>query len=114
MSFDTSIVGQSWPLFIQASQATIVLFLGALVLSTLLGLLVALMRISHMRILVWLAASFVWIFRGVPALVVLFFTFYGLAELGLKLNALQSGILGLGIDAAAYKAEIFRSGIMSV
>lgn len=114
MQFDFNIIRQSWPLFVTASETTLIVFGASLVLATALGLVLALMRISRVPPLVWVSATFVWIFRGVPALVVLFFTFYGLPALGLELTALQSAILGLGIDAAAYKAEIIRSGIMSV
>jgi His/Glu/Gln/Arg/opine family amino acid ABC transporter permease subunit len=114
MQFDMSVIEQSWPLFVTASQTTALLFVLSLALATALGLVLALMRISGVAPLVWTSAAFVWVFRGIPALVVLFFTFYGLPALGLQLTALQSGVLGLGIDAAAYKAEIIRSGIISV
>ena len=114
MEFDWHVIQESWPLFVTASQTTALLFAASLILATLLGLILALMRISSIPPLVWASATFVWIFRGVPALVVLFFTFYGLPALGLQLTAIQSGVLGLGVDAAAYKAEIIRSGIISV
>lgn len=114
MSFDLHVVSDVWPQIVDGAWTTLLLFGASLVIGTVAGLFLALMRMSSVGPLVWFAAAFGWVFRGLPVLVVLFFTFYGLPELGLQLTPLQAGILGLGVEAAAYKAEIIRSGLMSV
>jgi His/Glu/Gln/Arg/opine family amino acid ABC transporter permease subunit len=78
-----------------------------------LGLILALMRLSRFRALRWLSLGYIWLFRGIPVLVALFFAFFVLGR-QVGLSPLQAGILGLGTSAAAYKAEIIRAGIMSV
>lgn len=92
---------------------TLQLFAAALVLATLLGLLLPLMRLSPRRALRWFSAVYVWVFRGTPVLVTLFFAFFVLGR-QIGLTPLQSGILSLAMDAGAYKAEIIRAGIIAV
>ena len=113
-ALDFSVVSRSWQLILAGSQLTLILFGASLALGTVLGLLLALMRLSPIAPLRWLSASFVWVSRGIPTLITLFFAFYVLPLIGIRLPAVYAGILGLGVDAAAYKAEIIRSGIMSV
>lgn len=113
MELDWGVVGRSWDLLLEGTWLTLVLFVGSLLLGTVLGLLLALMRMSRFSVARWLSVGFVWVFRGVPVLVILFFAFFVVGR-QLGLTAVQSGILGLGISTAAYKAEILRAGIMSV
>ena len=111
---DSSIFATYGPLLFRSGQATVELFVFSLLLGTGLGLVLALMRISPFRVLQTVALAFSWFFRSIPALVVLFFAYYGLPKLGLDLSPMEAGIMGLGIDAAAYKAEIIRSGLFAV
>jgi His/Glu/Gln/Arg/opine family amino acid ABC transporter permease subunit len=113
MELDWGVVGRSWDLLLEGTWLTLVLFVGSLLLGTVLGLLLALMRMSRFSVARWLSVGFVWVFRGVPVLVILFFAFFVVGR-QLGLTAVQSGILGLGFSTAAYKAEILRAGIMSV
>lgn len=71
------------------------------------------MRLSPRRALRWFSAVYVWVFRGTPVLVTLFFAFFVLGR-QIGLTPLQSGILSLAMDAGAYKAEIIRAGIIAV
>lgn len=97
----------------EGTKITLGLFAAALVLATVIGLILAIMRLSPIKPLRWFSAGYVWVFRGTPVLVTLFFAFFVLGrELGL--SAFWSGVLGLGFDGAAYKAEIIRAGIMAV
>jgi His/Glu/Gln/Arg/opine family amino acid ABC transporter permease subunit len=114
MEFDFSIITQYGPLIAESAGLTLQLFVASLLLGTGGGLVLALMRLSPNRVLSALSASYVWLFRGIPPLIVLFFTFYALPQFGVSLSALQAGIVGLGLVAAAYKAEIIRSGVISV
>jgi len=113
MELDWGVVGRAWDLLIDGTWVTLQLFVWSLLLGTVLGLVLALMRLSRFRILRWVSLGYVWLFRGIPVLVVVFFGFFVLGrELGL--SSLQAGVLGLGTSAAAYKAEIIRAGILSV
>ena len=113
MELDWGVVGRAWDLLIDGTWVTLQLFVWSLLLGTVLGLVLALMRLSRFRILRWVSLGYVWLFRGIPVLVAVFFAFFVLGrELGL--SPLQAGVLGLGTSAAAYKAEIIRAGILSV
>ena len=113
MELDWGVVRRSWDLLIDGTWVTLQLFAWSLLLATVLGLVLALMRLSRFRALRWLSLGYVWLFRGIPVLVALFFAFFVLGR-QVGLSPLQSGVLGLGTSAAAYKAEIIRAGIMSV
>ena len=54
------------------------------------------------------------IFRAVPVLTQLFIRYFGLVEIGIRLQPLQAAILGFGINGGAYLAEVFRADILSV
>jgi polar amino acid transport system substrate-binding protein len=62
----------------------------------------------------WLAKAYVELIRGTPLLIQLFFIYYGLPELGIRLNPFVAGILGLGLNYAASEAENYRAGIQSI
>ena len=53
----------------------------------------------------WLAQAYVEVFRGTPLLIQLFIIYYGLPEIGIRLNAFLAGIIGLGLNYAASEAE---------
>jgi len=114
--FDWSVVGRSGDLLMAGTRLTLGLFVGSLLLATVLGLILALMRLSPVAPFRWFAATYVWILRGIPVFVTLLFAFFVARDLpGLGwLTPIWAGVLGLGVDAAAYKAEIIRAGIMAV
>jgi His/Glu/Gln/Arg/opine family amino acid ABC transporter permease subunit len=111
--WDWGLIERSWPLLRDAAWVSIQLFAWSLVLATALGLILALMRMSTFWPLRWVSALFVWIFRGLPALVILFFAFFWLGR-ELDLSPFQAAVLGLGASAGAYKAEIIRAGLLAV
>jgi polar amino acid transport system permease protein len=87
---------------------------GTLVLSTLLGLVWALLRVSEIKALEVPAKIFVNVMRGIPAIVVLFYVYFVLPEFGIALNAIQASIIGLGLTYSAYQSENFRAGICAI
>lgn len=97
----------------EATWVSVQVFAWSLVLASFIGLLFALMRLSNVRALRWIAGIYVWIFRGLPALVILFFAFFWVGRV-LDLTSFQAAILGLGVSSGAYKAEIIRAGILAV
>ena len=102
------------PILMQGVALTIVLTIGSLVLSTLLGLVWALMRVSGITALDKGATLFVNFIRGVPIIVQLFYIYFVLPDLGITLTAMQAAIIGLGIAYSAYHSENFRAGIEAI
>jgi polar amino acid transport system permease protein len=79
-----------------------------------LGFVLALMRRSKSPLLRLPASAYLWLFRGTPVLVQLIVIYTGLPQFGIKLSVVQSALLGLTLNEAAYLAEIVRAGITSV
>jgi polar amino acid transport system permease protein len=102
------------PILLQGVALTIIVTVGSLILSTLLGLIWALMRVSGVRALSGLSAGLINVIRGIPIIVLLFYLYFVLPDLGIALTALQAAILGLGIAYSAYQAENFRAGIEAI
>ncbi|MCI1009263.1 amino acid ABC transporter permease [Pseudomonas oryzihabitans] len=105
---------RSLPLLQQAVVMTIGLGLGAFILGSLLGMAIALLRISKLRLLRTLAFAYVSIFRGTPLLVQILLIYFGLPHYGIVLSPIPSALLALTLFSAAYLSEIFRAGISSV
>src|SRR5215813_7139922 len=102
------------PILLKGCVVTVELTLGALVLSTLLGFVWALLRLSPTRVLSLPAIGIITVIRGIPILVQLFYIYFVLPDLGIQLSAFQAGIIGLGIAYSAYQAENFRAGIEAI
>ena len=93
---------------------TVTVALGALIFALVFGLIVALARVSRWRLLRGLAIAYIEFIRGTPALVQLFVIYFGLPDAGVTPTPLQAAIIGLGINGAAYLAEIYRAGIEAI
>jgi polar amino acid transport system permease protein len=91
-----------------------VVTIGSLLFSTLLGLVWAMMRVSGIPALSWIAKSVVNVIRGIPIIVQLFYIYFVLPDFGVTFTALQAAIIGLGIAYSAYQAENFRAGIEAI
>src|ERR1700729_3084274 len=102
------------PILLQGVWLTILVTIGSLILSTILGLLWALMRVSGVRALALLSAGLINVIRGIPIIVLLFYLYFVMPDFGVAMTALQAAILGLGIAYSAYQAENFRAGIEAI
>ena len=102
------------PILLQGVGLTILVTIGSLVLSTILGLVWALMRVSGLRALSLLSGGLINVIRGIPIIVLLFYLYFVMPDFGIALTALQAAILGLGIAYSAYQAENFRAGIEAI
>src|SRR6187549_2540894 len=102
---------QILPVLWHATGMTVRVTLGAMVVALLLGLLIALMRISPLRPFRYLALAYTDALRGTPALVQLFIIYFGLSDIGIAFDPVSAAIVGLGINGAAYVGEIYRAGI---
>ena len=103
-----------FPTLIRALPVVLELALGAMALALVLGLLVALARISTLKPLRAVAVVFVEVIRGTPLLVQLVYIYFVLPAIGIDIDPVPAGILGLGLNYGAYLSEVFRSAILSV
>ncbi|MGO9148052.1 MAG: ABC transporter permease subunit [Desulfomonilia bacterium] len=102
------------PTLVKATVMTLLLVFITMVISPMGGLFIALGRISRIRILSSFFWCYIWIFRGTPLLLQLFFIYYGLPSLGVTFKPFTAAILGLGLNYSAYLAEIMRGAIESI
>lgn len=97
-----------------AARWTVLLSLIAFAGGAVIGLAVALMRVSETRWPRWLAVGFIRVFQGTPLLIQLFLVFFGADLLGLNLGAWLSAALGLSLNAGAFLGEIWRGSLQAV
>ncbi|BCH62019.1 amino acid ABC transporter permease (plasmid) [Agrobacterium vitis] len=106
------------PYFVNALFAgvvmTVIVTLGALVVSLLLGLMLACLKATGSRTFAVLIYVYVEVFRAIPVLTQLFIIYFGLATIGIKLDPIPAAIIGFGLNGGAYLAEVFRAGIEGV
>jgi len=102
------------PILLEGVKLTVIVTFGALIFSTVLGLVWVLMRVSGYWVLRKISTWAVNILRGTPILIQLFYIYFVLPEIGITLTAVQAGIIGLGLAFSAYQSENFRSGIEAV
>lgn len=95
-------------------QLTVFLTCGSMAIALVLGLLLALARISPSRALRLPTVLFVELIRGSPLLLQLFYIYYVLPLIGIRLTPIQAGLAGLSINYGAYLSEVFRAGIAAV
>lgn len=99
------------PILLQGAVVTVQVTVLSFLLSSVLGLALALMKLSPVRAVSWTGAVIVNVIRGLPIIVQLFYIYFVLPEFGVQLTAFQAGVIGLGIAYSAYQAENFRAGI---
>ncbi|MBW1255087.1 amino acid ABC transporter permease [Pantoea allii] len=110
----SELILSSLPLLWRGLVITLLLSVAAIVGSTLLGLLAAILRTSRLPVARQIAVIYTELFRGTPVLITLMFIYFGVAYFGYDINLFAAGILGLSIYQGAYIAEIFRGGIEAV
>ena len=79
-----------------------------------LGFIPALMRMSPVWPVKWLARMYISIFRGTPLIAQLFMIYYGLPQFGIELDPIPAAMIGLSLNTAAYAAETLRAAIASI
>jgi glutamine transport system permease protein len=109
------IIVSALPMLLKGLQVTLYIFLIAIILGFLIGLVIALLRLAPLKILNWIAKGYVDAIRGTPFIVQLFFIYFGVNSLQvISLNSTTAGIITVAINAGAYFAEIIRAGIQSI
>lgn len=102
------------PLLLKGAVVTIEITACSFALSSVLGLVFALLKVSRNRVVSTAGATVVNVIRGLPIIVQLFYIYFVLPDLGVQLSAFQSGVIGLGVAYSAYQAENFRAGIQAI
>ncbi|MBB2537165.1 ABC transporter permease subunit [Staphylococcus aureus] len=112
---DSGFISKYGSFFLKGIKITILISLIGVALGSILGAFVALMKLSKIKIISWIASIYIEILRGTPMLVQVFIVFFGItAALGLDISALVCGTIALVINSSAYIAEIIRAGINAV
>ncbi len=101
-------------LFAHGALMTLGVSLMAMALAVAAGMVLAVSRVYGPLPLRWLAMAYIEVVRGTPLLVQLTLVYFGLPQLGLRLNPLTAGVLTLGLNYAAAEAENYRAGLSSV
>lgn len=107
-----SMFGQYLPLLLKGLRMTIWIAIFGIAIAVVLGIVVCVMQLCHIKILNRIAALYVTIIRGMPLMILALFLYFGVIKNALPLVASASLILGL--NASAYLAEIFRGGIQAI
>ncbi|MBP7352865.1 MULTISPECIES: amino acid ABC transporter permease [Comamonas] len=109
MNFAT-VLGQ-WPMLLQGLWLTVLLTAFAVPLGVLLGIACAWMRLHAGLAVRTLVASYVEVFRNTPFIIQLFFLFFGLPSLGLRMSPEVASVLAMTLNLGAYACEQIRAGI---
>jgi len=121
---------RTWKIFARYSgffgegiRNTLIIAFFTVLIGTVLGTLLAVMRMGSFKPTRWLAVAYIEFIRGTPLMIQLMFLFYGLPMMGVKFPEIQgipnfdrfaAGIFAMSVNSAAYVAEIIRSGIQAV
>ena len=115
MNENLAVIYQSFPYLIRGVMITIGLVTGALGLGFVMGIPMAVGQVYGNKYISRIISFYVWFFRGLPVLVLLFLFYFGLFSLlGFNLSAFTAAILVLGLRSAAYQSQIFRGSIQSL
>ncbi len=113
-NFDFAPVLAAWPMLVDGILGTLRMSSLSMVMGLGLGILFTLMRMSTNRALKALAIGYIEMIRNTPILVQVFFVFFGMPAIGIRLSGEQAAILAMTLNCAAYAAEIVRGGVQSI
>jgi octopine/nopaline transport system permease protein len=121
---DLAFLAETWMALLAGLPLTLKLAAGSVGCGAVLAVLLALMRLSGLPVLAWIARGFVFVFRGTPLLVQIFLIYYGLGQFRPSLQAwglwwffreaYWCALTALSLNTAAYASEIIRGGLLSV
>lgn len=113
-SLDWQYIHSVLPQFYAAMLMTLKISSIGIVLSILLGLICSVISTYQVRILNKIVKIYIEVSRNTPLLIQLFFLYYGLPKIGIKLDGFTCGVIGLTFLGGSYMAEAFRAGLQSV
>lgn len=112
--FNFRVIFEYLPLFLTGLKSTFLISIVSIMLALVVGIIACACRISGIRSIKYPAIAYIEIIRSTPLLVQIYFLYFGLPTLGIRIPELQTGILALTLNSGAYIAEIIRAGINSV
>ncbi len=112
--FNFRVILEYMPLFLTGLKYTFLISIVSLFLALIVGILACACRISTFKLLKYPVIAYIEIIRSTPLLVQIYFFYFGLPTLGIKVPEIQTGIFALMLNSGAYIAEIIRAGINSV
>ncbi|HHY6409504.1 TPA: cystine ABC transporter permease [Salmonella enterica] len=114
MQESIQLVIESLPYLLKGAVFTLQLSIGGMFFGLLLGFVLALMRMSPLWPVRWLARFYISIFRGTPLIAQLFMIYYGLPQFGIELDPIPAAMIGLSLNTAAYTSETLRAAISAI
>jgi polar amino acid transport system permease protein len=102
------------PILAQASIVTIEVTVIGFIVAAVLGLVLAILRMSPLRIISVPTGLFVEFIRSTPLLIQIFFLYFVFPEFGVTLDAFVAGVIALGLHYATYCSEVYRAGLENV
>ena len=103
------------PSLLSGLQITLIMAVSSIALAVILGVIIGLFSISHIRILRAFATVYIYVIRGIPLMILGLFLYFGVSAItGIRFDPLVASIIVLTINASAYMAEIFRAGIQAI
>jgi His/Glu/Gln/Arg/opine family amino acid ABC transporter permease subunit len=115
MNFDWSVVWRNADTLVEGTELTILLAVTTMAIAIPGGIMLALMRLSGVRVLASTSACFVELFRNLPLILVIYTAYYVLpVATGLSFSPITTAIVALSLNVSAYNGETFRAGIASI
>ena len=115
MNLDFSQIVPSIPYILQGIGVTLKIVSASIVLGFALGIILALCKISQIKVLMWFADAYTSIFRGTPLILQLLIIYFGLPQIiGFQIDTYPAAVLAFGLNSGAYISEIIRGGILAV
>ncbi|MFX0545745.1 amino acid ABC transporter permease [Roseovarius sp. S1116L3] len=111
---DIDLILRVYPFFLEAAWVTVQLSVLTCLLGLACGAVGAAARLSRLAPIRWIAATYVSLFRGTPALIQIFILYFGGPQIGINLDSFAAGTIALGVNIGAYMTETIRGAIISV
>ncbi|WP_267285582.1 ABC transporter permease subunit [Acinetobacter pittii] len=102
------------PQFFSATLTTLKISIISIILAIIVGLICSILITYRVRVLNRIAQFYIELSRNTPLLIQLFFLYYGLPKLGIKIDGFACGVIGLTFLGGSYMAEAFRAGLQSL
>lgn len=114
MGLDLEFMVNRIPDFIEATIMTLKLSILSIIFSIIIGIVIEAARYFNIKIIGIISKVYIEFSRNTPLLLQVFFLYFGLTKLGIKLSGFACGVIGLSFLGGAYMAESFRSGVDAV
>lgn len=98
------------PMYVKAAKLTLSIGFIGIIISIFIGLVLSIIRYYKVPVLSKIAGAYIELSRNTPLLIQLFFLYFGLPQLGIKLSSVTCAVIGLSFLGSSYMAEAFRSG----